>query len=266
MGKESRLSLINRKEQLIKICNEKRNALQNVPEGSLRISSSRNRVQYYLRNDPKNFVGSYIAKKDLPMVQQLAQKEYDKKILTSAEQEIHAIDQYLKECPKRYVEEVYESMHIEKQKLVIPILETVEQFVKKWQQNSYEGKTFAEDAPALFTAKGERVRSKSEVIIADLLEREKIPYHYEKPIWLKGWRNVYPDFTVLNVLQRKEIYWEHLGMMDDPEYAEKAIQKIEMYQKNHIFPGDNLILTYETKNFPLNQKNILNVIQHYLKN
>lgn len=158
MGKERMSSLINRKEQLIKICNEKRNALQNVPEGSLRISSSRNRVQYYLRNDPKNFVGSYIAKKDLPMVQQLAQKEYDKKIL-----------------------------------------ETEEQFLKKWQQNSYEGKTFAEDAPALFTVKGERVRSKSEVIIADLLEREKIPYHYEKPIWLKSW-GMYQK-NILNVIQ-----------------------------------------------------------------
>ena len=109
------------------------------------------------------------------------------------------------------------------------------------------------------------MRSKSEVIIADLLGREKIPYRYEYPVKIKGWGKVYPDFTVLNVKKRKEMYWEHFGMMDDPEYVEKAVQKIEMYQKNGIYPGEHLIITYETRNVQINQKSIMGLIQHYLK-
>ena len=66
--------------------------------------------------------------------------------------------------------------------------------------------------------------SKSEIILADLLNRNGIPYRYEYPVHLKGWGKVYPDFTLLDVRKRREIYWEHFGMMDDSEYAEKAIQ------------------------------------------
>ncbi len=76
---------------------------------------------------------------------------------------------------------------------------------------------------------------------------------------------VYPDFMTLNIQARKEIWWEHLGMMDDPNYVENAIRKIVSYEQNGIFPGENLILTYETKKNPLNQKVIKMMIQRYLK-
>lgn len=76
---------------------------------------------------------------------------------------------------------------------------------------------------------------------------------------------MYPDFTVLNVKLREELYWEHLGMMDDPVYAENAVQKIASYEQNEIFPGDKLILTYETQKNPLNQKQIMRIIHHYLQ-
>lgn len=72
----------------------------------------------------------------------------------------------------------------------------------------YRGKGFDESTSEFYTAKGEKVRSKSEVIIADVLSREGIPYRYEYPLYLKGIGKVHPDFTVLNVKQRKEIYWE----------------------------------------------------------
>lgn len=98
-----------------------------------------------------------------------------------------------------------------------------------------------------------------------MLNREGIPYRYEYPLYLNGIGSIYPDFTVLNVRLRKELFWEHLGMMDDTIYVEKAIQKITYYEENGIFPGDNLILTYETKQNPLNQKTVKLMIQHYLQ-
>ena len=136
--------------------------------------------------------------------------------------------------------------------------------IQKWLSIPYQGKSFDDHTPELYTTKGERVRSKSEIIIADSLMRADVPYRYECPLVLKGYGKVYPDFTVLNVKLRKELYWEHLGMMDDSEYVEHALQKIATYEQNGIFPGDNLILTYETKQNPVNQKIITLMIQRYL--
>ena len=47
--------------------------------------------------------------------------------------------------------------------------------------------------------------------------------------------------------------------------AEKAIKKIVAYEKNGIFPGEDLILTYETRTSPIEQKVIMLLIQRYLK-
>lgn len=144
-------------------------------------------------------------------------------------------------------------------------METDEQYIHNWEGVVYQGKGFDDTTPEIYTAKGEGVRSKSEVIIADILNQEGIPYRYEYPLQLKGWGRVYPDFTVLNVRERKEIYWEHLGMMDDPNYVENALQKLALYQQNGIFSGKNLILTYETKKTPVNQKAVRLMIEEYLK-
>lgn len=91
-----------------------------------------------------------------------------------------------------------------------------------------------------------------------------IPYVYEVPLYLEGYGYIKPDFVVLNKKNRREYYWEHLGMMDNKEYCEKAIKKIETFEKNGIFPGENLILTYETYEQPLNIKVVEKLISEYL--
>ena len=152
-----------------------------------------------------------------------------------------------------------------RQSLVLPAIETDKGFVERWNAVSYQGKGFPEDYPEHLTDRGERVRSKSEVIIANLLLKEDIPYRYEYPIRLRGIGRVYPDFTVLNVRIRKEFRWEHLGMMDDPDYANKAVRKIRDYQQNGMFPGDSLIITSETRTNPINLRDLKRVIDFYLK-
>ena len=139
-----------------------------------------------------------------------------------------------------------------------------EDFIKAWREMEYRGKGFREDAPEYYTDKGERVRSKSEILIANALNRNHIPYRYECPLYLAGYGTIHPDFTVLNVRLRKEMYWEHLGMMDDISYVENALQKITMYMQNGIFLNDNLIITYETKRNPLNQK-VIKIVMKKLK-
>lgn len=77
------------------------------------------------------------------------------------------------------------------------------------------------------------VRSKSEVIIANMLHERDITFFYEKPLFAPDGSMYLPDFTLL--WQGEEIYWEHVGRLSDPEYVEKWIAKKAWYEK--FFPG-----------------------------
>ena len=99
----------------------------------------------------------------------------------------------------------------------------------------------------------------------DLKEKHNVPYHYEAPLNLKGRGIIHPDFTVLNIRTRQEYYWEHMGKMDDEEYIQDALRRINAYERNNIFPGKRLILSHETRLYPLNTHNIEQMILQYLK-
>lgn len=96
---------------------------------------------------------------------------------------------------------------------------------------------------------GHLVRSKSEVFIDMALTGQGIPFRYECELII-GKYKFYPDFAILNPNTNEIIYWEHLGKMDDFDYARNAFNKIKLYHQQGIIPGLNLILTFESKNNP----------------
>ena len=177
---------------------------------------------------------------------------------------MNAIDTFLHGFPEIAAEQVFLKLNDARKELVIPFIDPDEVYARRWQDMPFQGKLLNDNTPGFVTDKGERVRSKSEKIIADLLTKAGVPYRYECPLELKGAGIIYPDFTVLNVRLRKVMYWEHQGMMGDEEYAGKAIHRTAAYQENGIFPGDHLILTSETKNRPIDVKQIKGIIRHYL--
>lgn len=154
--------------------------------------------------------------------------------------------------------------HPERRKLICPVEPSWDQQIQEWESGEYKRKEFREGTPVIMTDKGERVRSKSEKILADYFYRKGIPYKYECPLYLNGFGTVYPDFTFLSKKTGKEIYWEHDGKMDSPEYAENAVRKINAYEENDIFPGERLILTFETGKTILNTKRIEELVARYL--
>ena len=54
-------------------------------------------------------------------------------------------------------------------------------------------------------------------------------------------------------------------MMDDAEYCEHALDRVDAYERSDIFPGDRLILTHETQQKPMNSNMIEKMIEKYLK-
>jgi len=94
------------------------------------------------------------------------------------------------------------------------------------------------------TAKGEMVRSKSEVIIADCLYNNNVKYEYEKAMTL-GDNNILPDFVIVDE-DTDEIYiWEHCGMMGDEKYRKRWENKKALYEKHGYIEDENLIVTYD---------------------
>ena len=155
-------------------------------------------------------------------------------------------------------------LHTQRQLLVTPVEPIWEKELAKWYDSEYHGKEFYEGTAEIVTEKGERVRSKSEKILADYFYRNNILYQYEKTLYLKGYGTMYPDFTFLSKKTRKEIYWEHEGMMDKPEYAKSAVKKIESYQRNGIHLGERLLLTFETELTVLNSQIVEELVEKYL--
>lgn len=249
-------------QQIIK---EKETSLQNTPEGIINITQSpHNGVQYYYKKDSSDSQKKYMKKRELPLIKKICQKDYDQKVLKSAQNELLQLERLNRNYPKQTYEEIYEKMNMNRQELITPVVLPDTEFIKEWERFEYAQKPFSENSPEYYTEKGERVRSKSEILIANALNKHNIPYRYECPLHLKGYGWIHPDFTVLNVRLRKVFYWEHLGKMDDSEYIENTLQRISMYEKNNIFPGKTLILTHETLKHPINTKDIESVITRYL--
>lgn len=249
------------KNRLIQIMNQVESTLENAPEGTLRIISNRGCEQYYHRTDRKESNGKYIRKEQKEFARMLARKEYHKKILAVSKKCLAEIQAFEENYHPEKLIEIYDSLSEPRKRLLEPILVNDEEYVQKWESVPYEGKGFAKDLPEIYTDKGERVRSKSEKMIADKLYQMGIPYRYECPIELKGYGTIYPDFVLLYVAERKEYILEHLGMMDNPEYSIKAIRKINTYAQNGIYVGDRLLLTYETSQDPVDMRLLQKMLQ-----
>ena len=72
---------------------------------------------------------------------------------------------------------------------------------------------FLEEGLIHRTARGELVRSKSEVIVANMLDNLHIMYAYEQPSRADDGSVRYPDFTIDDAETGQRIYLEHLGML-----------------------------------------------------
>ncbi len=234
-------------------------------EPKLRISVNHGSPQYYRVSEEGERGGTYLSKKkEMNTIKDLAQKEYTFKLVQCMENNLKAIERAKKAYEKMERLNIYPELSEERKALVVPnVLDGG--FEKEWQNVTYQGKKFQDNDLEIYTEKGERVRSKSEKMIADKMYLMGIPYRYECPLRLDSGIYIYPDFTILNVPKRKEYLLEHFGMMDNPEYSQKAVKKINAYIKNGIYPGEKLLLTYETSQSPIDMTAVSLILEKYCK-
>lgn len=270
------LGLLSRRAaDLFNFIKIKEHALKNAPAGSVRIVQRRNNVlQFYRKQEAGDYQGSYMPREDDALARRLVQKDYDQRALEKAHQELRLIQQFQTTLQTNSTDTAFAALDKKRQTLVTPATLSDVQYAELWKNQPYRKNKRHKENQKLTTDGGELVRSKSEVIIANLLKSNNVPYRYEFPIVIERKDNeegredyceFHPDFFCLNVRTRQEFAWEHFGKMDDAEYASRAIEKLAQYSANGYFPGKNLIITMESNSSQIKSDEINRVINEYLK-
>jgi len=124
-----------------------------------------------------------------------------------------------------------------------------------WSDYNPETNPFHPERCIYETKNGDMVRSKSELMIANLLYESGLLYKYEAALSLKG-KTIYPDFTILSPNNGALVFWEHCGMMDDHEYYNNFITRKRLYNDCQLFEGSDLVFTFESSLVPLTPKDV----------
>lgn len=183
-----------------KLQKAQRRELRKLPPGKL-LARIENGKKYYMQfwsessDDGTKQVRRGITQNQ-PLLHALARKKYLQQSLKLLEKNIPALekllaahkaptpDNIIKSLPKAYEELPPEAF--------LPELTDKNQ----WADAEYEQNAYRQEAKIHITARGLKVRSKSEVIIADKLDAYGIPYHYDELIYIEN-QTLSPDFIIL---------------------------------------------------------------------
>ena len=218
------------------------------PEGNLHVAPGKSpeSFRYYLRESPHDKLGKYLDKSKTLEKQQFATKKYLEKLLKNIQSEITKLEKVQSLNISDSIIDTYLNLNPGVKILIDPVNIDDKLFCDIWKRTPYNGLSFDEkDTSAFYSEKGERMRSKSEVLIANALNRAGLEYKYECPVSRKNGENLYPDFTILDEKRRRIVYWEHLGKMGDTSYVMRNIWKLDEYKHMGIYLGINLYVTYE---------------------
>ena len=209
----------------------------------------------------------YLGKDKIDLLAALVQKKYESNLCKMISQQQKIVEQLLSIIDKNHdfldLDMCISTIPEQLRQYVLVDKVTSEGYANAWQAEKYTGLSVPASSP-FYTKKGEHVRSKSEIIIADRLYTNNIPYHYEKPIKFKGHQFQFPDFTILNKKTGEQLFWEHFGLLDRADYISESQLKLETFASAGIFPGHGLIITFESNQRPLSTKYVDLLIEKFL--
>ena len=243
--------MLKRQEFLCARIEECLYTIRNSPPGKLEIYKNHYHTKWFIK--PKDGQRIYLPKKERKKAGLMAEKRIAEIRLAILEKELRATKFYLNHYPKE--NELNNLLKAEA--LFAPLIKEKEQ--GSWEDCDFETNLSFPEALRHSSPSGHMLRSKSECMIDIALFHRNIPFRYESRITILG-NSFYPDFTILNRNSGKLKYWEHFGMMDDPKYRKKALEKIVTYISNGLIPGKDIYFTYETQSEPLTMSAIDRVI------
>ena len=211
----------------------------------------------------------YLGKDKKEEIRALSKKAHYTKMLAAALKERDQIEKCIRILNSGKgitdIDDVYPSLNKVIRRTEGPFTITDDGYVSRWLKEKNYLRNNREINGQNKTLKGEYVKSKSEIIIADRLTYYGIPYVYEVATATDVFVDMmYPDFLILNKRTKEEFYWEHLGKMGDPKYAVRNQIKMEQFAQQGIIMGKNLIVSIESGDRPLSTEYVDSVIKSIL--
>ncbi len=204
--------------------------------------------------------GALIPKENFQEAVALAQKKYTACQIEDIEQKENALKKCIAILEKPSKSETFSVKEGFRELLDAANLDLVE-YSKQWEMAPYKKSTYKSEFCKHETLKGDLVRSKAEALIADSLFRASIPYRYDQEMQF-GSTIICPDFVILS--KGQEILWEHMGLLTKEDYSRTNMSKISTYLAYGFFPGDNLLISSESEDRPLNACTVERVINCFL--
>lgn len=256
--------LVSQEKRYIHILDGIRNEQTDFPKGYLIIRSGKVPRYYQCNSYDEKMNKRYLDMRHIELAKKLATKSYYRKLERLLERRLGQLQRLNREYKDSEIEDIYLNLSEERRSLISPVEPTYEKLLDDWRIKEYKGLDFENNDNEIYTNNRERVRSKSEKILADKFLALNIAYKYECPLSLLNGYTIYPDFTFFNPYTNEEIYWEHFGMIDNTNYAKTMISKLELYANNNIFVGDRLIVTFESSHKVININYIDTLINRHL--
>ncbi len=242
-----------------------RQFLKSAPAGNLVCRAAKNDTFRYYRNI--NEKQTYISMSENEDAKLLAFKKMYGKALASAEKELKVLlklsDQYglfERDIADFFINNpgcdklINDNRHQENTELA--------EKVRIWQSEAYRKNPLYPEYLMHDTLKGEKVRSKSEASIADVLYLCRIPYRYECELII-GNEIFYPDFMIMDPETGIIFIWEHFGLIEMERYLNRTANKMKTYTGAGFFPNKNFIITSEDSDHPFTGSQAAEIVSKY---
>lgn len=239
--------------------------LAKLPDGVIYSSKKGGKNRYYLK-DKEAEKRTYIPKSDYRLVKSLALRRYLEYKVDDIEREIEATKFYIRHHRKERKADRLLAKDGAFRELLEEVSEEVNEALMSWANEPYEQEPDPQKQRIYRSLAGTFHRSKSEVLIANCLWMHHIPFRYEQvfhtlPNKYGKSYVFYPDFTILHPITGRIYIWEHLGMMDNPEYREHNAFKLKEYTRAGYTVNVNLIITTEDENHHIDTREIEKLVE-----
>lgn len=240
-----------------------KNQLKGLPKGNL-MSQTINQNTYYTKviGDKRKYLG----KEKTEEILLLQKKHFLNESLKRIETNINVMKKLLKYYKNISPETLASSFT----KSYLPLPDNCFDLSKSINMNHWETAPYRRSKKHLEqlihrTMKGDMVRSKSEVIIANMLTAKNIPYHYEEELDLLLPKiTIAPDFKIAVPRENRFRLLEHCGMISDPDARSKYLQKLNTYLTNGYMPTRDVLFTFDDQAQHIDTQIISQIIDAFL--
>lgn len=240
-------------------------ALQKLPDEPICTRKRSGYYEYCIRKKDEDgkWHEKYLSAKDIEYIKQCCEAAYFRKLIPVLKKERGVLQNFLKQFNPDEKYDVWASLPDGYKELTPQVVRNKKEKCTAWEQGEFEANPMQIPGARYVSKKGEVMRSRIELIVADMLFDLGVSYRYECRLDLAS-DYVFPDFTIMHPESLELYYIEIFGMMDDPKYENDAFRKISKYAASDVY--SHLIMFFDHKDAPISPVHIRHTLEKIFLN